>query len=400
MLQLIGSKVPIRLLAVNGLLVALFSGGGCGPIVRAPRFPAQPESVQPGSPLGPFEGRVVDADTRRPVRGALVQCTWAFDRGVANRAPEAVRSRSTVTDVDGRYRLAALRSLPVGLSTRLARFSLVVYKKGYAAYRHDRRFGSGRRHRSFAQRGAEVRLARWSPEQSHARHLLFVGGGEDLRAASDWEVLAAAAELDSRDKRQRQQAPAAETEAESRQFALDASVLLSSDKVRAITGYLGQFRVTRLRGPRSETYDTFHLRAVDRPERYDVALRIWRLADAEAEQKYEELLAGLPGSTQNDEVGDRSFAARQGEILGFGLLDRARSAVVLLTCGRGQCSEEGHLIALARAVEENLHRLPALPGAASLLGGDAEDEEAGGEAPEGTAPAGPKPGEGDEEVQP
>ena len=276
-----------------------------------------------------------------------------------------MRVREVRTDADGRYRVAVLKQLPVGLSTRLTRFSLLVYKKGFVAYRHDRTFGQGRPRTSFSQYRNRVRLARWSPELSHARHLLFVGNAPAVAAASSWEVAAAAAELGGQrpPKRTPLSVPVGvPTEPSGTTARLDASVLLSSDEVRAVTGYTGAFVPGRLAGRRTRSYDTFHLRAKDRPERYDVAIRLWRLGADTLTGKYEEILEALPGSKQNDEVGDRSFSVVQGEILGFGLMERDASALVLLTCGKGQCTKPEHLLALARRVHANLRKLPSLGG--------------------------------------
>jgi hypothetical protein len=372
------------------LLLAL---GGCGPIVKSADFAYQPNSVRPGAPLGPFEGRVVDADTGNPIPDAVVQCTWAFVRGVGNATPQASRSTSVRTDVDGRYLVPALRQLPTGLSTRLSRFSMVIYKKGYAAYRNDFVFaGKRRRHHTFSQWENRVRLTRWSPELSHARHLLFIGGG--LHQVGGWEALAAAAELDRRDAaRKQRQAP--RRPARPKEGQLDASVLLSSDEVRNITGFSGEFEQGRLAQPNSDTYASFHLKASERPERYDVALRLWRVPASQLTERYEKLLNALPGSKQTDEVSDRSFVVQQGEILGLGFMDRAASVVVLVTCGRGQCTTNEHLEKIAKTVQQNLHRLPSssieelLPSGGSQDGEvdededeDEEQDQAGGKVPE------------------
>lgn len=354
---------------------------GCGPVVKVAPFGQRPDSIRPGSLLGPFDGQVVDADTGLPLADATVACFWAFDRGLGSSAPEAVRSYLTATNVDGRYTVPALRNFPQGLTTRLARFSFIVYRKEYVSFRHDRSFAQGRRP-LFSQHGSTIRLARWSPELSRARHLLFLGGGVALEKASAWETLAAASELDG-DRGQvgiarLSLAPAGPTSRPT-VTALDASVLISSDEVRAVTGYEGSFQSGRLDGQRSAAYDTFHLRAVDRPERYDVAVRIWRPGAEKLREKYEEILKALPGSKQTDDHGDRSFTVVQGEILGLGLLSREAGSVVLLTCGRGQCSKPGHLGELAKRVEKNLSRLPPPPveeGAPKEPATTEQDEEA------------------------
>lgn len=332
---------------------------GCGPIVRQAPFGMRPDSVKPGSLVGPFEGRVVDADTDKPIADAVVWCSWSFHRGVGNTAPEAVRSRETRTDADGRYRVEALRTFPQGMSTRLARFSLVVYKKDYVAYRHDAVFNRRARRPRFSQLNNQIELSKWSPELSHADHLLFIGNAAPLAEASKWEVVAAVAELEGRRSRRPLTTtvgmPSVPRQAKR---PLDASVLLSSDDVRAVTGFVGRFEAGRLAGGSSATYDTFHLRAVDKPERYDVAIRLWRLSDDALTAQYEEILNKLPGSKQTDEIADRSFTVQQGEILGIGFMDRTAGAFVLLTCGKGQCSKPSHLPDLAAKVEKNLSRLP------------------------------------------
>lgn len=343
----------------------LLTLAGCGPIVKTASFSQRPDSVSPGSLLGPFEGQVVDADTQRPLSEALVMCTWAFDRGLGTPAPEAARAYATPTSADGRYVVPRLRSFPTGLTTRLARVSLLVYKKGYVAYRHDQVFGQPRGWTIFSQMDNTIRLARWSPELSHARHLLFLGNGPALDQASDWEVLTAAAELDGSTATRMAITPGLSvpptTPRPEGGSLLDAGVLLSSDEVRAVTGYEGRFSVERLPGERSGLYDTLHLRALEKPERYDVAIRLWRGPPPTLAEKYEEVLKALPGSKQTDEVGDRSFTATEGEILGLGFLDRNASVVILLTCGRGQCSKAGQLLRLAERVEKNIGRLPSPP---------------------------------------
>lgn len=367
--QIAERKLPIRLLAVNGLFVLCL--GACGPIVKVAPYGQRPDSVLPGSLLGPFDGQVVDADTGNPLANVVVSCSWAFDRGLGSAAPEAVRAHSTRTNVDGRYVVPVLRSLPTGLTARLAHFSFIAYKKEYVAFRHDRVFSQRGTRTLFSQQNNLVRLSRWSPELSRARHLLFIGGGEALTRASDWEALAAAAELDGQGSRaviprDLSVGPALPGPTKAK---LDAAVLLSTDEVRAVTGYEGAFTVGKLAGARTDTYDTHHLRAVDKPERYDVALRLWRLSSGEVARKYEEVLKALPNAKQTDELGDRSFVVAQGEILGIGMMERTASVVVLLTCGRGQCSKDKHLTELAKRVEKNLSKLPSL------------EEEEGTEAP-------------------
>jgi hypothetical protein len=304
----------------------------------------------------------MDADTGKPLEKAVIWCSWAFARGLGSPAPEAVRTARVVTDPDGRYRIPRLKALPIGLSTQLARFTLVAYRRGYVAYRHDRRFGHSRARRaSFSQFANTIRLTRWSPELSHARHMLYLGGPPSLRADKA-SLLAAAIELDrptvSFDK------PSAVKPAPVRAKSV-ARLLLVSDEVRQVTGYTGTLRGAPLTNA-GDTAATWHLRAVDKAERYDVAVRLWRLSGEALVKRYEKLLAALPGSKQQPLVGDRSFVITQGQILGLGFLSQARSALVLVTCGRGQCTKDTHLKSIAERVAKNLAKLPD----DSLLGGE------------------------------
>jgi hypothetical protein len=320
--------------------------------------------VRQGSLLGPFQGQVVDMDTQQPIESALVECTWAFDRGLGSYAPEAFQSLTLSTDSDGRYLVPVLRNFPTGLTTRLARISLLVYKKDYVAYHQDHIFGQKSGRPLFTQKNNVVRLSRWSPELSRSRHLLFLGGGKALQEASQWEALAAAEEVEGKSAKLAISSDLIATPAKPSpdRPLLDASSLISSDEVRSITGYQGEFSSERLAGPRSESYDTFHLRAIGKPERYDVAVRVWRIGANLLESKYKELLESLPGSKQTGEIGQRSFVVLQGEILGLGFLERGSSTVLLLTCGRGQCTQEKQIVEIGKLVEKNLSRLPPLPG--------------------------------------
>lgn len=341
--------------------------GACGPLVTTAPFAEGPNSVREGSLLGPFEGRVVDRDTGQPIEKATVWCGWRFDRGIGSPAPAAARSATTVTNADGHYYIPRLHSLPGGLSTRLAGFSLLVTRKGYVAYRHDRVFEGQRARVDFTQRENLVRLSRWSPDLSRAEHLLFVGVDDLIRASGAEELTRAAHELNQPAEPPSPMAarttapigaghvtPAAPSPLPPRQ----AGLLLTTDDVRRVTHFTGSFQQQPLRRP-EDTTDTLHFRATDQPERYDVAIRLWRLSGTRLSRKYDELLESLPGSKQTDDVADRSFEAVQGEIRGLAFLDDSHSALVLLTCGQGQCPTHKQVMDLARIVEHNLRKLPA-----------------------------------------
>ena len=339
--------------------LALVSLAACGPIVKVPRFGQRPDSVKPGSMLGPFEGRVLDADSGQPLEGALVWCSWGFSRGMGAVAPYAARSASVRTNADGRYHINKLRELPSGLSVRLSRLSLVVYQPGYVAYRQDRVFQPRLRRHGFSQRKNVVRLARWSPELSHAQHLLFLGGDSLVQSLAQREVRRAVAELgtDKSDPRTPARQRGSPESPEETSDGGSARRLLTSDEVRSITGFLGALN-TAVLADAGDAHDSLHLRAVDRPERYDVAIRLWRLQGDRLTRRYEALLDALPGSKQTDEIGERSFVVTQGAIRGLAFIEPTHAALVLLTCGSGQCTTADQLRQMAQRAYQNLSRLP------------------------------------------
>ena len=329
------------------------------------RFPVRPDSVRPADLLGPYDGIVLDADTDRPISGAVVAASWAFERGVGLQAPLASREIVVESGVDGRYSIPRLTdvpdaTLPGGMSTRLRRFTLIVYKRGHVAWRSDRRFGDGGRRRDFSQLGNRARLEKWQQGYRHADHLVFLGGGDKVRAAAAWELQPAALELDGE-----KSSTILEAEADATAKAktpLDIEHLLSDDEIRGVTGFVGKFEDGKLTDlPTTEFYDSRHFKAVGKPEGYDVGLRVWRLGAAAAEAQYRKLLDELPGARTTDEVGDASLRARSGDINGLAFLVRDRGVVASLTCGTAQCPEAPQLLKLAKLVESRLPDLPLEP---------------------------------------
>lgn len=309
--------------------------------------------------LGPFSGRVVDGDSNKPIADAIVWCSWAFNRGVGHSAPLSAKTASTRTDADGRYRIEELRDLPSGASVRLARLSFVVYKRGYTAFRHNRGFGGGFRARPFAQLNNVVTMTRFSPEQSRARHLLFIGGDEELQRATQWERRLASDQLTQQAKQSHTRRSVSDLPDSPPIAAIGAAEhLLTSDEIRRITGFDGALRRAKLAEPR-DTTDTIHFRAENRGERYDVAVRYWKLSGDALGAKFEELFKALPEARRENKIGDRSFFVVQGEIAAVGFADDRHDAVVIVTCGRGQCVEDEQVRQLARQVHQRLSQRPA-----------------------------------------
>jgi len=339
------------------LLVFGVACAACAPIVERAGFPDRPDSLRAGDLLGPFDGQVLDAESDRPVSGATVEASWAFERGVGLVGPAGARVLVVETGADGRYRIPLLSELPSGASTRIRRFTLVVYHRGHVGWRSDRRFPGGEARHDFSQHGNRVRLDKWQPSFPHAHHLVFLGGGEAIRTVAAWEVQPASLELEGG-------APGATSglpgTASAPANVLDIARLLSEDEVHGVTGYAGRFDVGKLSDlPTTEFYDSRHFKAVGKPESYDVALRVWVLGTAAAEAQYRRLLAELPGATSTDEIGDTSLRARTPEVSGLAFLLRDRGVVVSVSCGLAQCPDPAMVLRLGKLVESHLGDLPA-----------------------------------------
>ena len=377
----------IRIKPATYLLI-LVGLAGCAPaIVQAP-FPARPDTVEPGDLLGQFDGRVLDASSGKPIAGAIVQASWAFEMGRGLTAPAGGAVTTVATDNDGRYVIERLDVIP-SARARIVAVTLVVYEHGYIAYRSDRVFdnalGGARARNDFSQHNNDVKLERWTTALSHVKHLRFVGGSGPLKRAVGNEIVEASLELTTGP--QKSEPAANETSAP----PLDAAVLLSIDELRAVTSYQGDFATERLGDlPTTSSYDSRHFKAVGKAETFDAALRVWRLTPEAADARYAKLLAEVPHAEKKDEVGDHSLRGYDGRIVAVAALDHARGVVIELTCGLDQCRDADQAAALLKRVMARADRL-AKPA-------PAPSEEPAPAAPETTEPK--KPDEAKPETPP
>ncbi len=236
--------------------------------------------------------------------------------------------------------------------TRIADFTLLIYKRGFIAYRSDRRFTDLGLRMDFAQQDNQVLLERWRNDLSHARHLRFVGAGTAVAALTQWELADASAELEGRRPAEDLRPGRGEGP-----YVVAAQLLTEAD-IKARTKYDGTFETGPLSDePDTATYSSQHFKALGRPETFDVAIRVWRLDPGKAQERYDELLTQLPGIQEKDDIASRSFVASEQDIRGVGFLDGPRGVVVLLTCGVSQCSSLEDATALASGVYNKLKSL-------------------------------------------
>ncbi|HEX3478343.1 MAG TPA: hypothetical protein VHT91_25155 [Kofleriaceae bacterium] len=329
-----------------GVVAGLAGLAGCvDSAIRTAPFRSRPDAAEPGSLQGPFDGRAVDATTHAPIAGALVYAAWTFERGTALAEPAGAKEFVGSTDSAGNYKVPRLDHLPSG--ARVTEFTLLIYKRGFIAYRSDRRFSDLGPRMDFAQTDNQVLLERWRNDLSHARHLRFVGSGTAVGEATRWELADASAELDGRRPKSGDDLRPGRGEG---QYIVAAQLLTETD-IKARTRYDGGFETGPLSDePDTATYSSQHFKALGRPETWDVALRMWRLDPAKAPERYDELLTQLPGIVEKDDIGTRSFVAAENDIRGVGFLDAARGIVVLMTCGSNQCISPEDATSLAQTI--------------------------------------------------
>lgn len=355
-----GSAAPHSCsLAVIAILLAACLGGCGGDLARTAPYRVRPDSVDPGNLRGPFTGRVVDAASDEPVAGALVYATWTLTTGYGVTAPGGVIEEVVSTDTDGRYRIPRLDELPGGGSVRLTDFDLVIYKRGYVAYRSDRRFFDLGPRQDFAQLRNQVELERWRDDYSHLRHIRYVGGGAALSALTAWENAEAAAELSG--IKSGQTTRIASDFGVGRSQTVVAAQLLSEKDVKDITEFDGNFETGPLGDePDTDVYSSQHFKALGRPQSYDVAVRLWKLPADAADKRYQDITALLPQVEQTDDIADQSFRASEGAIVAVGFIDRKLGVVVMINCGQSQCDEDDDITRLGRRTHAALQRL--MPG--------------------------------------
>jgi len=125
-----------------------------------------------------------------------------------------------------------------------------------------------------------------------------------------------------------------------------------------VTGYSGELTVDKLADlPTTSSYDSRHFKAVGKPETFDAALRVWKLAPDAADARFAKLLAEVPHAERKDELADKSLRGYDGRIIAVAAVDHAHGVVIELTCGLDQCRDAGQAAALLRRVMARADRL-------------------------------------------
>lgn len=87
---------------------------------------------------GPFSGKVIDAETKEPIEGAVVLVVWnkAIYGGVGGPSTYFLDAKETLTDKDGRFYVDKYYGFTINPLARIrnASSSFIIYKPGYIVF--------------------------------------------------------------------------------------------------------------------------------------------------------------------------------------------------------------------------------------------------------------------------
>ena len=319
---------------------------------RHATFRAKADSFEAGSLKGPYSGQVLDKISGKPIKGALVYAVWSFKEGNVFSQASGYEEDISSTDLNGYYRVPKLprKKFKDGA---LVDFSLVIYKRGYVAYRSDRRYSDFSPRRDFTQVENKVSLDRFRDDYSHARHLRYIAGGEALKELTRHELADAADEMSGQ---RGVTEPLLEGDLLPKASkSIVAATLLGEEEIRALTGFEGELESGPLGGEADTAfYSSQHFRALGKPETYDIAIRFWKTSEEDAGERFKELAATLPGVVETDTIADASLQATEGDIFGIAFLAKEQSLVVLISCGKLQCTDVDVAEKLAAKAFDNI----------------------------------------------
>jgi len=132
-------------------------------------------------------GIVVDSVTGKPVEGAVVYAEWTKTKGIGLTYTELYKITEKITDKNGKFRVFGVFSPFVNPPT------VVIYKRGYVAWRNDYIFPGYERRYDFEWKNTQlIKLEHFKRNYSHSKHIFFFRGGlnlgsSKLEQAYSWE---------------------------------------------------------------------------------------------------------------------------------------------------------------------------------------------------------------------
>jgi len=166
------TKSAVALLFFLGLLNV-----GCVPVDNNPAYPS-------------IDVQVVDAETGEAIEGTVLLAQWTTTTFLYESASSNYKVVEKVSDKNGRMTVPGV--FKVGVDEP----SVVVYKKGYVAWRHNYVFPDYKTRTDFKWReGYVFELERFKEKYSYKDHVSFLDGSNSsytsgiLSDAYRWEAL-------------------------------------------------------------------------------------------------------------------------------------------------------------------------------------------------------------------
>lgn len=126
-------------------------------------------------PRGPYQGQVVDAETKAPLAGAVVVVRWLRDRVYpVHMVAENYAVRETVTGADGRFFLD-VRDVEEGAPRRTRRPGFLIFLAGYGSYPKKHVSPTGFTGGMFERPGTIIELPRLVDREERRSHLWSFG---------------------------------------------------------------------------------------------------------------------------------------------------------------------------------------------------------------------------------
>jgi hypothetical protein len=141
-------------------------------------------------PYPGIKGRVLDAETEKPVEGAVVKAQWTEAKGAIGLTYTVVyKTEETFTDEEGRFAVAGVKKLFVD-PPRLS-----IYKKGYVCWNNEYIFPGWEHRTDFKWKSGNVyKLERFKSNYSYLKHSSFISAvsgtpSQLFDQAYRWELL-------------------------------------------------------------------------------------------------------------------------------------------------------------------------------------------------------------------
>ena len=136
----------------------------------------------------PITGRVVDAETNKPIEGAVVLVEWTKTHGIGDRNTELIKMSEVISDNNGSFQLDGLTSPFVDPP------NITVYKKNYTAWNNQYIFPIWSRRNDFKWvNNLTVQLNSFKESKLRGDHVLFLHTvthwGNKILDAYKWEEM-------------------------------------------------------------------------------------------------------------------------------------------------------------------------------------------------------------------